>query len=346
MAVVFLKKTSGASAAKHSEFEEVPCNLCGSRDFQVVFDAVPSEGGKHGGSGGGANGAGSNASEAVDAKKFHVTSASLATERVVKCRKCGLIFISPRPVQSLVLEGYVAASGAEYVSQAPGRIETFGASVKLLEKHAFPNGMPAKPKVLDVGSAAGFFLKAAKDAGWDAYGVEPNKWMVEWGNRQYGLHMKNGTLESAGFKKDFFDVVTLWDVLEHVAGPKETLRQVHGLLKKDGVVVVNFPNIGSTLARVAGRRWWFLTSVHLYYFTPETLAKMLEQTGFEVVVMKRHYQKLNLGYMLEWHKKQTLASGKNPRVHDVLIGVLKGLRLYDKKITYYASQTLVIARKK
>lgn len=310
-------------------FEDVPCNLCGSKEFDIVFDAVPSEN-----------------SEGIDTKKFHVTSASSVTERVVKCRKCGLVFISPRPVQSLVLEGYEKASGAEYVSQAPGRIETFRSAVKLLEKNAFPKGKPAHPKVLDVGSAAGFFLKAAKDEGWDTYGVEPNEWMVKWGNKEYGLKMKAGTLESAGFKKDSFDVVTLWDVLEHVPDPKKTLKEVHGVLKKDGVVAINFPNIGSTLAKITGRKWWFLTSVHLYYFTPETLSKMLEEVGFETILVKRHYQKLNFGYMLEWHKKQSKASGKGTKVHDALIGALKGLHLYDKKITYYASQTFLLARKK
>lgn len=295
----------------------------------MVFDAVPSEN-----------------SEGIAAKKFGVTSSSSVNERVVKCSNCGLIFISPRPVQKLVLEGYEKASGAEYVSQAAGRIETFRSAVRLLEKSAFPKGKPKKPRVLDVGSAAGFFLKAAKDEGWDAFGIEPNVWMVKWGNKQYGVNAKAGTLEKAGFKKDFFDVVTLWDVLEHVPDPKKTLKEVHGVLKKGGVVAINFPNIGSTLAKLTGRKWWFLTSVHLYYFTPHTLSKMLESAGFETVLVKRHYQKLNLGYMLEWHKKQTLASGKSAKIHDALISILKGLRLYDRKIVYYASQTFLLARKK
>ncbi len=323
--------------ANPNGFEDVPCNLCGSKDFQVVYDAVPQEKG---------GGVGKGAGAGFDSKKFHVTSASTVTERVVKCRKCGLVFINPRPKQEAVLEGYANASGAEYVSQADGRVETFRSAVRLLEEKAFPGGKPAKPRVLDVGSAAGFFLKAAKDAGWDACGIEPNKWMVNWGNKQYGLRMQPGTLEGAGFEKNYFDIVTLWDVLEHVADPKKTLLQVNGVLKKGGVVAVNFPNISSSLARIAGKRWWFLTSVHLYYFTPETLKEMLGQAGFEVFLVKRHCQKLNLGYMLDWHRKQSIASGKGTRMHDFLIGVLKGVRLYDKKITYYASQTLVLARKK
>ena len=308
-------------------FEEVPCNLCGSKDFTVVYDAVPQEDGKK------------------TEEKFGVTSSAQATERVVKCRKCGLVFINPRPSQSLVLKGYEKAGGDEYVSQADGRVETFRHSVELIEKLAF-HGKKLKAKVLDVGSAAGFFLKAAKDAGWDSHGVEPNGWMVKWGNKKFGLKMQQGTLETAKFPKNSFDLVTMWDVLEHVPDPKKTLKDANAFLKPGGFLVINFPNIGSTLARIAGRRWWFLTSVHLYYFTPETLSKMLEQSGFEVVVIKRHYQKLNLGYMLELHKKQTLASGKSSKIHNVLISTLKAIRLYDLKVKYYASQTFVLARKR
>jgi 2-polyprenyl-3-methyl-5-hydroxy-6-metoxy-1,4-benzoquinol methylase len=334
---------AGDFSVSNQAFEDVACNLCGSKEKSVVFSEVPQEKqAKQAEKGGGKKAWAGKAHE-----KFHVTSSALATERVVKCSKCGLVFISPRPARGVVIKGYATASGADYVSQAENRIRTFRSAVRVLDAHAFPNGRPAggKPRVLDVGSAAGFFLKAAKDDGWQPFGVEPNAWMVKWGNKKFGLRMKRGTLQDARFKTGFFDAVTMWDVLEHVSDPKATLREANRVLKKGGLLAVNFPNIGSRLARLAGRKWWFLTSVHLYYFTPETLSRMLEETGFEVVLVKRHYQRLNVGYMLEWHKRQTRAAGKSTALHDALISVLKALRLHDKRITYYASQTLVLARK-
>ena len=93
-----------------------------------------------------------------------------------------------------------------YVSQEEGRLKTFSQGIKLVETYA-----PNKGKILDVGCAAGFFLNVAKHNGWETYGVEPSRWMSDWGNQRFNLNIKNGTLREAAFPDNFFDVVTMWD---------------------------------------------------------------------------------------------------------------------------------------
>ena len=95
-----------------------------------------------------------------------------------------------------------------------------------------------------------------------------------------------------------YDVVTLWDVLEHTPDPKTEMREMHRLLKDDGLLVINYPDIGSWIARADGTSWVFLLDVHLYYFTRATIRKLLGDAGFEVVRIRPHFQRLALGYVL------------------------------------------------
>ena len=93
------------------------------------------------------------------------------------------------------------------------------------------------------------------------------------------------------------DVATLWDVLEHTPDPKAVLVECRRALKPDGLLVVNYPDIGSLVARMMRRKWVFLISVHLYYFTLPTIGRMLELTGFHVIEHWQHWQRLGLGYI-------------------------------------------------
>ncbi len=298
------------------ELEYIKCNLCGKDDYKVLYPAVPME-------------------KRDIVKEYSASSAEILKDQVVKCNNCGFVYINPRPKAEQIVEGYSAAQDELYASQAAGRLATFRSSVKKIEKFC-----PSKGKILDVGAACGFFLKVAKDSGWNVYGVEPSKWMATWGNEHYVVNITPGTLEAAHFPDNYFDVVTYMDVLEHVPDAKASLKEAHRILKPGGLLAVNYPNFGSKLAKLAGRKWWFLLSVHLWYFTPHTIKEMLKQTGFEPLAHKRHFQKLNFGYMAMRVKPY------NNFLGNFLEKAFKLTGLSDKQLMYYASQSLVIARKK
>ena len=194
--------------------------------------------------------------------------------------------------------------------------------------------------MLDIGAAAGMFVKVAQDAGYEACGVEPSVWMSNFAKERYGVTVFPGVLEDARFDDASFDIVTMWDVLEHVPDPMATLREVKRILKPGGFLVVNYPRIDDPLAKIFGRKWWFLLSVHLFYFTPKTLLSYMEKLGFEKIAHRPHFQKLSYDYLVERLSVYSRFLAKAAKMLYIIPGFKKIL------IPYFASQYLMILRKK
>ena len=255
--------------------EHVRCNLCGADDAHVVFPST--------------------LGQDSDWRAFRCTHSGYgAHPPIVKCQRCGLVYTDPRPEGHHILETYQAVEDPLYVEEREGRVLTFEHHLKPLERLAGdPDGRP----LLDVGAYTGVFLEIAAQHGWDAWGVEPSSWAVRKAQGR-GLQMVEGTLQTADLPDAHFDVVTLWDVIEHVADPRETLRLAHRLLAPGGLLVVHTIDIDSLFARLMGPRWPWLMEMHIYYFSRTTLRKMLEQCGFEVLGDRPQGRFLRLGYLM------------------------------------------------
>lgn len=297
--------------------ERVPCNLCGADDYEVIYppryeEARPEE----------------------IARTFRSSGDEVLLDQLVRCKNCGLQYLNPRLQGDVVIQGYSEGSDEIFVSQVAGRERTFAKSLRSIEKLK-----PQRGRLLDVGTAGGSFLAVAKQAGWDVAGCEPNRWMSDWGNKQYGLQIVPGTIFDMKLPDAQFDVVTLWDVLEHTPDPKATLQECRRVLKPGGLLVVNYPDISSLVARGMGRKWVFLLSVHLYYFTPATLQKMLGNLGFRVIKRRAHWQTLELGYILF-----RMEAYLRPIAKAAGWAVGK-LGLSHLQIPYWMGQVLVIAQK-
>ena len=259
----------------NKKFQLIKCNICKSDDFIIIFPPKYED------------------EKQIDlAIKFRSSGDETLIDQVVKCKKCGLMYINPRLNPKLIVKGYSEGTDETFVSQAKGRTITFEKCLKLIEKYK------KKGKILDIGTAGGTFLHVAKKHGWDVYGIEPNKWMCKWGKKNYGINIKPGTLFDYKFKTNTFDVITLWDVLEHVPDPKKTLLEINRILKPSGLLIVNYPDAGSWIAKVMGKKWVFWLSVHLFYFTPKTIRKILNLTNFKITKIKPHFQTLGLGYLI------------------------------------------------
>jgi ubiquinone/menaquinone biosynthesis C-methylase UbiE len=151
-------------------------------------------------------------------------------------------------------------------------------------------------QLLDVGAYTGVFVDIAARHGWDAWGIEPSLWAVDLA-RQEGLQMVGGTLEDSTFEDSSFDVVTMWDVIEHVANPMATMHAAYRVLKPGGFLVVHTMDLGSPFARLMGKRWPWFMEMHLFYFTRQTMRLMLEKAHFEVVWMGAQGRYLQAGYL-------------------------------------------------
>jgi len=297
--------------------EIIPCDLCGSNKFSVVYSAQYEK------------------EKDLDIiEKFRASGDELLIDQLVKCSRCGLIYINPRIKSNIIVKGYTEGSDETFVSQADAREVTFNKAVKKIEKY-----FPQKGKILDVGTAAGSFLAAAKKRGWDVYGCEPNKWLVEWGNKRYGLSLKQGTLFDQKYNSNFFDVVTLWDVIEHTPNPSEILQECNRVLKYKGLLIINYPDIGSLVARFMGQKWLFLNSVHLYYFTRKTIKSLLKKKDFEIKIIKPYFQSLEMDYLLFRASAISEMISKIGRFTVKILGIEKTL------IPYWLGQTFIIAQK-
>ncbi|MDH5506893.1 MAG: class I SAM-dependent methyltransferase [Anaerolineae bacterium] len=297
--------------------ESVPCNLCGADDFDVVYPAryelaKPEE----------------------ILETFRSSGDEILLDQLVRCKQCGLEYLTPRLREDVVIEGYSAGSDEMFISQAAGRERTFTKALNLIENHYAGRG-----KLLDVGTAGGSFLAVAKRSGWEVAGCEPNRWLAEWGKENYDIDILAGTVFDMQLQDDTFDVVTLWDVLEHTADPEAVLVECRRVLKPGGLLVVNYPDINSLVARLMGRRWVFLLSVHFYYFRVETIRKMLEKVGYRMLKKRRHWQSLELGYILFRMEAYI------PGLAKLGAKMVKALRLEHFQFPYWMGQSLVLAEK-
>jgi SAM-dependent methyltransferase len=298
------------------QLETVPCNLCGSTDLDVMYEAR------------------ADLERDTDlAAKFRASGDELLTQPLVRCRACSLLFVNPRVDTRAMLDGYAAGADPVYVSQMDARVRTFARTLTRIDRLR-----PAKGRLLDVGTAAGAFLKAAQDDGWHAIGIELNAWLAEWGRSRYGVTIHVGSIDDVSLPAGGFEVVTLWDVIEHTPDPSHVLRRVHQLLAPGGLLVVNYPDIGSWIARAMGRRWPFLSSVHLYYFTRRTMRQLLDRTGFETVDMRPHLQRLKLDYILE------RGEVVSPALSRAGSRVVEALGVGCREVPYWLGQTFVAAR--
>jgi SAM-dependent methyltransferase len=135
-------------------------------------------------------------------------------------------------------------------------------------------------RVLDVGCGDGDFLADLRRLGWEGYGTEFSEVACEL-TRARGINVRQGSLRSAGFPDRFFDVVTIWHVLEHLPEPAAELAEARRILRDDGLLVLEVPNSGCLTFQLCQERWWPLDIPrHLQHFTPATLARLLDRSGF------------------------------------------------------------------
>lgn len=200
---------------------------------------------------------------------------------IVRCGVCGLVRQKTRPVAASALydAAYYATDNpkggyANYFLDADVNRRTFRRRLQALERR-----LGRKGRLLDVGCALGDFVLEAQAAGWDAEGVEVSAFAGTEAQKR-GAKVRVGRLEEMRLPQATFDVITLYDTVEHVTDPIAMLRDVTRLLTPGGFVHLVTPNVGGLQAKLLGRHWYhYKPGEHLYYFAPDTLRDAVGRAG-------------------------------------------------------------------
>lgn len=237
------------------KLEHVACNLCGSDDFTALYTTKGTS-------------------------KFSYPDPLT----YVRCRTCGLAYTNPRPQKETIEEQYESEF---YRAEFPQDSRYFLRKIlnNSLDRLIFVEKYKKGKKLLDVGCAQGNFIYVARAKGWDASGVEVSKRFSSIARDFFKLNVLTGTLEDQDFAPESFDVITCFDVLEHLRDPVQFLEDCRRLLRKGGILIAETCNLNSIHQLVLGKKWQSDPAQHLYLFTPATVRKVAEKAGFRVITV-------------------------------------------------------------
>jgi len=138
----------------------------------------------------------------------------------------------------------------------------------------------------------------ASKAGYTTKGIETSQDAAEYAIREFGLDVEAKPFEELRFPENHFDVVTLWQVLEHVPYPLIILKEVYRILKPGELLVVLTPNIEGILAKILRKRWWEIRRLHINQFTTKTLTDNLQNAEFKNISSVCYRESISLLYLL------------------------------------------------
>jgi 2-polyprenyl-3-methyl-5-hydroxy-6-metoxy-1,4-benzoquinol methylase len=232
----------------------VNCNFCGSNDYTVLSSGFIIKEGQ------------------ID---------------LVKCNNCSLVYCEPQPtraeISSYYAEDYYGVSNLRFI----GIIEKFVRLKRIIRARRVQKYVKAG-KILDIGCGRGIFLNEMRKKGYDVFGTEFSEVGAKFAKQVLKLDVSIGALESLGFPDSYFDIVTIYHVLEHLNNPVQTLHEVKRILKPGGLLLVAVPNIDSLQSKLF-KTYWFHLDIprHYFHFSPATLNNILPENEWAILKVKR-----------------------------------------------------------
>ncbi len=225
---------------------------------------------------------------------------------IARCYSCGLVFVKNIPsedelkktygedffndVQKSPLKGSILNHNPSYMN-ARRRLKT-------IRKIG-----PQKGKLLDIGCATGIFLKATKSF-YDGTGLDISQYATDFAVQNLGVKAYCGSIFDTYFEARSFDVITMWDVIEHVTDPNKYIQKTSKIIRPGGLLVLSTGNIDSLMFKAQGKKWHLLIPpMHLFYFNPNSIKRLLAQNGFNVIKISFDGQYTNIGYIINKLKR-------------------------------------------
>jgi len=283
--------------------------------------------------------------------------AEIAPGDVVRCTTCGMVFVSPVRYRGLNLSDEQQAESERLRDSSDlGDLDGCwemqfldGEHVRLASGNNFQElletlrgYLPAQGRLLDFGAGWGFFVAAARDAGWDAAGIEPQPGRALYARESLGLDVRSTTLVPGLFPAGHFDAVVALQVFEHLDDPAAEIDRIREVLRPGGLLVIEVPSIASPLVKVMGGRHRHFETDHFWFFSPDTLRRFVRAHGFAVKACYSPTRRLSLG----WISRGIFAKYLPPKVGKTLVRSLTRARLDNRVVGINVSDiVLVIAEK-
>lgn len=207
--------------------------------------------------------------------------------KLITCQKCQLVFYVPRPTQEELANFYDQQSYRQDYSQSVMSSYDFTKNryqelKKIVSKYQ-PNLFNKPHKTfLDVGCGLGDLLQLAITDGWEVYGTEISPKAVAQAQENIHKQISVGDILSLDLPEHYFDLITIYHVIEHLIDPIATLKRLKKLLSPEGILFIETPNLGSLGAKIRGENWSnIIPPEHINYYNHKSLSNSLTIAGFD-----------------------------------------------------------------
>lgn len=227
--------------------------------------------------------------------RYNITA---ETFNVVRCKRCGLVYINPRPtkleIRKYYPRNYVTREKLNNPVWLRNRLKRYKTKKNMLFlKNPWYIRLPKETNILDIGCGAGDLLIRLKELGCNTYGIDIDEITSTYLRKTFNLNVINRDVDNGiPFSSNFFDLVIMKHSLEHVHNPDKVIKEVRRIMKSDGLLFIGVPNIDSFVSRLTKEKWVDLDIPrHLFHFTPLTISILLNKNGFHI---ERIYHKLKV----------------------------------------------------
>ncbi len=223
--------------------------------------------------------------------------------RVIECA-CGLRYLEDYAADRSAVYGEeyaMWAKSAEADEAVIGAAKREAFRAQLAELARFVDG--AGKRLLDVGTGKGYLLDEARDLDFDCHAVEISAYAAAAAERKFPGRVFTGTLDAARYPEASFDVVTITDVLEHVADPHALVAELGRVLKPGGLLLVITPDAGSFSRKLLGGRWFQFKYEHVTYWDRRSVAALLGRHGFAIRLIRTNVKRYTLAYYERYFAK-------------------------------------------